>query len=273
MTIGESIKSARKAAGLTQKELAQRLGLSFQSIAQWENDLRKPKIETLKKIADALGCTISDFDEELPPLMSVGDNIRYWRKYKGLTEQEFGEKAGISPDVVKKYENGSLTPKRTDVKKMAQALDDTPDLLYLDTDFDTDRWSPERYAWRDLASYIKIMGEILLNQKGNPTPLTPEIERTWAYNEIPFIAQKYGIEETWLRDAYDNYALGSGASDISEMVDALPTECQEIIDIMNFMNAAGRQIAVQRVSELAQLIQYQNSALFEVPDEDSDEKA
>lgn len=65
MTIGEKIRNARKAAGLTQKELAQRLGLSFQSIAQWENDLRKPKIETIQKIADALGITVWELSDPL----------------------------------------------------------------------------------------------------------------------------------------------------------------------------------------------------------------
>ena len=55
MTRGEQIKAARKKAGITQAELASRLGISFQGVAQWENDLRTPKIETLQKIADALG--------------------------------------------------------------------------------------------------------------------------------------------------------------------------------------------------------------------------
>lgn len=59
--IGKSIKAARKAAGLTQKELAQKLGISFQSVAQWENDLRRPKFETIQKIADALGVDWMDF--------------------------------------------------------------------------------------------------------------------------------------------------------------------------------------------------------------------
>ena len=39
---------------MTQKELGLKLGVSFQSIAQWENDLRKPKHETLQRIANAL---------------------------------------------------------------------------------------------------------------------------------------------------------------------------------------------------------------------------
>lgn len=55
MTTGERIRQARKSAGLTQAELAHKLGISAAGIAQWENDLRNPKIETIKKIADALG--------------------------------------------------------------------------------------------------------------------------------------------------------------------------------------------------------------------------
>lgn len=60
MTTGQRIKAARKAAGMTQKELGDKLGLSFQSIAQWENDLRNPKMETLERIADALDVPLSE---------------------------------------------------------------------------------------------------------------------------------------------------------------------------------------------------------------------
>lgn len=60
MTIGERIREIRKSRGLTQKELGERLGLSYQSIAQWENNLRKPKSETILKIATALGVRYED---------------------------------------------------------------------------------------------------------------------------------------------------------------------------------------------------------------------
>ena len=58
MSIGESIKSARKAAKLTQKQLAEKMGVTPQHISSYERDIKKPKFETLKKIADALGYTI-----------------------------------------------------------------------------------------------------------------------------------------------------------------------------------------------------------------------
>lgn len=61
MTTGEKIAKARKDAKLTQKELGIKLGVSAQSVAQWENNLRNPKFETLLKIADALDASILDF--------------------------------------------------------------------------------------------------------------------------------------------------------------------------------------------------------------------
>ena len=52
--IGQQIKKARISAGLTQKELAEKLGIPYQGIGQWERGVRTPKIETLRRIAKAL---------------------------------------------------------------------------------------------------------------------------------------------------------------------------------------------------------------------------
>lgn len=54
MTIGQRIRETRIKAGLTQKELAEKLGISYVGISQWENDKRNPKKETIQRIADAL---------------------------------------------------------------------------------------------------------------------------------------------------------------------------------------------------------------------------
>lgn len=60
MTIGERIKKARKKAGLTQKALADKLGIPYQGISQYERGVRKPKLETLDRIAEALGVNFLD---------------------------------------------------------------------------------------------------------------------------------------------------------------------------------------------------------------------
>ena len=54
MTVGERIREYRKQAGLTQKELGDRLGVSNVHIGQYERGLRNPRLPQLKKIADAL---------------------------------------------------------------------------------------------------------------------------------------------------------------------------------------------------------------------------
>ena len=64
MTTGERIKLARKNANVTQAELATKLDIPFQSISQWERDVRKPKLETLQRIATALGVSVSSLMDE-----------------------------------------------------------------------------------------------------------------------------------------------------------------------------------------------------------------
>lgn len=58
MTIGERIKAARKKAGMTQKQLAEKLNISYVNISQLENNQRTPGYETIRRIADALGVSI-----------------------------------------------------------------------------------------------------------------------------------------------------------------------------------------------------------------------
>ena len=60
MTTGQLIKAARKKAGMTQEELGKKIGVSGSSMAQWENDLRNPKLDTLQRIASALGVPVQD---------------------------------------------------------------------------------------------------------------------------------------------------------------------------------------------------------------------
>ena len=55
MTIAERIRTARKNAGLTQRELGALLGVTQATVGQYENGTRNPKTETLQRFADALG--------------------------------------------------------------------------------------------------------------------------------------------------------------------------------------------------------------------------
>ena len=85
MTIGESIKRVRKKVGLTQAELADKLGISAAGIAQWENNIRNPKLETIKRIAAAL--EVSQF-ELLRPVMENDDDFVHSDWFGEMTEAD-----------------------------------------------------------------------------------------------------------------------------------------------------------------------------------------
>ena len=53
----EQIRRLRTARGITQVELAHRLGVSKQSVSNWESNNIQPSIELLEKIADLFGVT------------------------------------------------------------------------------------------------------------------------------------------------------------------------------------------------------------------------
>jgi Predicted transcriptional regulators len=63
MTIGKKILELRTQKKLTQKQLSDMCGFSQSALNLWENDRRKPKIESLQKIADVLGVSVSEFDK------------------------------------------------------------------------------------------------------------------------------------------------------------------------------------------------------------------
>lgn len=59
MSFGNKIKELRKQAGLSQQELAEKLGVTQKSICNYENDTRFPKGQNvIKGLADIFGVTV-----------------------------------------------------------------------------------------------------------------------------------------------------------------------------------------------------------------------
>lgn len=59
MTVGDRIRKVRIMRGLTQKELGELIGLGNDRIRKYEANIRMPKYETLKEIANALNIGVS----------------------------------------------------------------------------------------------------------------------------------------------------------------------------------------------------------------------
>lgn len=74
--LGENIRENRRRMGLTQEQLADRLGVSFQSVSRWENGTTYPDMELLPEIARLFDTTVDILlgygeKEEKKPLEDV----------------------------------------------------------------------------------------------------------------------------------------------------------------------------------------------------------
>lgn len=61
LSVGQRLKELRERSGVSQRELARRSGQSPGSISAIELDKVSPSVETLKRLLDCLGETLSDF--------------------------------------------------------------------------------------------------------------------------------------------------------------------------------------------------------------------
>ncbi len=59
--IGEKIRELRKLHGLSQMELAERLGLSFQQIQKYEKGMTRISVSRLSDISEVFGVDITEF--------------------------------------------------------------------------------------------------------------------------------------------------------------------------------------------------------------------
>ena len=68
MTLAEKILHLRTQQGLSQLELAERLGVSRQSVSKWETGQSVPDLDKLIKLADLFGITVDELvrEEERP---------------------------------------------------------------------------------------------------------------------------------------------------------------------------------------------------------------
>jgi DNA-binding XRE family transcriptional regulator len=64
---GARLRELREGAGLTQKELADRAGLSQNAVSQWEQGNREPLVSNAMTLAEVLGCDIADLFKSPSP--------------------------------------------------------------------------------------------------------------------------------------------------------------------------------------------------------------
>lgn len=97
MKIGENIASSRKKVNLTQDQLAEKLGVSRQTISKWESDLTYPELPKVAKLSKVLDIScdelLLDENNDKMPEIKTNENgytVDWTKLYPIL--KEYGEK-------------------------------------------------------------------------------------------------------------------------------------------------------------------------------------
>lgn len=79
-SLGEVIITGRVAAGMTQEDLANAIGVTQAAMSRYENDLRDPDEDTIDRIADALGVTIRFLERASHPTAALAVDAHMRRR-------------------------------------------------------------------------------------------------------------------------------------------------------------------------------------------------
>ncbi|MCI4454614.1 MAG: LexA family transcriptional regulator [Thermodesulfobacterium sp.] len=119
MSVGERIRYLRKMLGLSQKEFADRIGITYQMLGLYENGKYEPSEKILKLISFTFGVSYEWLKEGKGELWekkddaeykTVGRRLRLVRKTLGLTQEEFASRIGLTYKMLGLYENGRYEP-------------------------------------------------------------------------------------------------------------------------------------------------------------------
>ncbi|MBE6639294.1 MAG: helix-turn-helix domain-containing protein [Ruminococcaceae bacterium] len=110
-TMGQIIKRLRKGRGLTQEELAQRIGVTYQAVSKWENDYGMPDISQIVPLASVFDVSTdvlfgidrtTEFEEALK-IVSAADAVKEYGKL-----ETYLNAYNILTDGLKKYPNNLM---------------------------------------------------------------------------------------------------------------------------------------------------------------------
>lgn len=88
VTVGEKIRSSRIDAGLTQKELGDKMGVDSATVGKYERGILNPKKETIQKFATALGVDYYTLDSESFATDKLSPTFALYKRMIGFIERQ-----------------------------------------------------------------------------------------------------------------------------------------------------------------------------------------
>jgi transcriptional regulator with XRE-family HTH domain len=128
MDVGTKLKAARKARGLSQRDLAERAGLTNGAISLIEQNKSSPSVASLKRLLEAVSMTMSDFFSEIEE-MEAPKYFFAADEFTELSPQEVGLGKNAAPVSLRQLGNASQHALQVLHETYPSGADTGPDML------------------------------------------------------------------------------------------------------------------------------------------------
>lgn len=136
--LGNRLRAARQEAGLTQAQAAQHVGVTAQTIRNWETARNEPPHTAIQQLADEYNVSVDALLQDVidPPIPTRpaqrfrydrvtvdGSKLAQARSNANLTQVEVSYKTGIHPRAIGRYEKNISNPSVTTLQVLASLYD------------------------------------------------------------------------------------------------------------------------------------------------------
>ena len=171
----EILSKLLKEKRISQSDLASDLNTHRQNVYQWVSGKTVPRNEMLIKLASYFRVSVdyllgkesrissnknkhtnSNFKQSVKQIQNnsyspssknlkeiFSDNLKYYRKQAGLTQDDFAKEVGTDPVYISYIENGKRFPSVEYIEKMAETLNIESYKLFLPADIETNELAKE----------------------------------------------------------------------------------------------------------------------------------
>jgi len=236
--VKDRIKYLRKKNGMTQKQLAEKLGVSQGNIADWEVGRSKPSTDAIIKIAQLFNVTMfwlaSGEEDHVSGHSSwLGKKIKFLRERANLTQDEFTDKTGVFD--IELFEDEESTPGPLAIGMIAKYFDIDKLWFYINEhnkDIDTDKFTPgerlnilrkiKRIPKSQVAKAINVPLERINEWENNVNLSWSDIVQLSKYFKVPDVWIKYGVENTYVEknEVSDTYKVEENVLQENRRIDS-----------------------------------------------------
>lgn len=226
MEIGRRISRLRKEKDMTQPALADKMGVSFQAVSNWERGASMPDIGKLPELAEILGVSVDE-------LLGGGRGGELVRRVLDGSEEAFVEEADVSIE-----EAGEAAPvlRPKQVTRIVRAIEEKKERREKESGSGGE---PKGFSVKSLAAIAPFLDEEYLDELA--MRLEPETGVAELASIAPFLS-----EETLGRLAERTLVQGAG---IGELASIAPFLSEDAIDSLA-LRALDQNI---RIGELASI--------------------